>query len=269
MGLMNVGRGEGSQIIQLFGRGVRLKGYGRSLKRSARAPLPEGVTRPAHISLLETLGIFGIRANYMAQFRDFLKDEGMPVNEDLLEFTLPVINGLGTQPLRTIRLKKAINGVSTEFGDAFRKLGPIPTINEPPEYLQKNQVVLNWYPKIGALRSRGLQGGDATIKLNETHLTTKHVAFLNSDRLYFELERFKAERGWYNLNLVRGRIVPLLVDQRWYRLQIPAEEMAFDSFKKVSQWEEIALALLKKYTERYYTFRKRATGKCPTSNTSH
>ena len=26
MGLMNVGKGEGAQIIQLFGRGVRLKG---------------------------------------------------------------------------------------------------------------------------------------------------------------------------------------------------------------------------------------------------
>ena len=31
----------------------------------------------------------------------------------------------------------------------------------------------------------------------------RHVAFLDLDRLYFELERFKAERGWYNLNLTR------------------------------------------------------------------
>ena len=33
--------------------------------------------------------------------------------------------------------------------------------------------------------------------------------------------------------------------------------MTFDSFEKVRLWEEIALSLLKKYTERYYTFRKR------------
>ena len=33
MGLMNVGRTEGSEIIQLFGRGVRLKGYDYCLKR--------------------------------------------------------------------------------------------------------------------------------------------------------------------------------------------------------------------------------------------
>lgn len=40
MGLMNVGKGEGAQIIQLFGRGVRLRGYELSLKRSGRTQLP-------------------------------------------------------------------------------------------------------------------------------------------------------------------------------------------------------------------------------------
>ena len=83
------------------------------------------------------------------------------------------------------------------------------------------------------------------------------MAFLDLDRLYFELERFKAERGWYNLNLTRQGIEALLADQSWYRLQIPEEELTADSFEKVRLWEEIALALLKKYTERYYTFRKR------------
>ena len=33
--------------------------------------------------------------------------------------------------------------------------------------------------------------------------------------------------------------------------------MIGDTYEKVQMWEEIALALLKKYTERYYTFRKR------------
>jgi hypothetical protein len=257
MGLMNVGKGEGAQIIQLFGRGVRLKGHGMSLKRSGKAQLPDGMERPRLIGALETLGIFGIHADYMAQFREFLKEEGMPDNDDRLELLMPVIKGLGTQKLRMIRLKKMINGVSTEFGDAFRKLGPVPTVASPPEYLQKNQLVLNWYPKIEAMKSGGLIGGDGVATQNQTHLTAGHVAFLNLDRLYFELERFKAERGWYNLNLTRGGIGDLLADQSWYRLLIPAEELAFDKFDKVAVWAEIALALLKKYTERYYTYRKR------------
>ena len=263
MGLMNVGKGEGAQIIQLFGRGVRLKGYDLSLKRSGKTKLPEGVERAKHIGVLETLGIFGIHADYMAQFRDFLEEEGLPA-DDRIEFLLPVIKNLGTQKLKTIRLKKTINGVSTEFGDAFRKLAPIPTVAPPNPasdpstvYLQDNRVVLNWYPKIQAMKSGGLVGGDADAAPNETHLTPRHVAFLDLDRLYFELERFKAERGWYNLNLTRQGVEALLGDQSWYRLQIPAEELAGDSYEKVRLWEEIAVALLKKYTERYYTFRKR------------
>ena len=264
MGLMNVGKGEGAQIIQLFGRGVRLKGYDLSLKRSGKTQLPEGVERPKHIGVLETLGIFGIHADYMAQFRDFLEEEGLPTNDDRTVFLLPVINNLGTQKLRMVRLKKTINGVNTEFGDAFRKLAPVPTLAKPDpsrdpstEYLQKNQVVLNWYPKIEALKSGGLVGGDTAATPNQAHLGAGHVAFLDVDRIAFELEQFKAERGWYNLNLTREAIEALLSDQSWYRLLIPADELAVDAFEKVRLWEEIAISLLKKYTERYYTFRKR------------
>ena len=264
MGLMNVGQTEGSQIIQLFGRGVRLKGFGSSLKRSGKTQMPDDMTRPKHIGVLETLSIFGIRADYMAQFRDFLEEEGLPTNDDRMEFLLPIIKNLGTQKLKTIRLKNTINGVSTEFGDAFRRLGPIPTLAKPDPakdeataYLQKNQVVLNWYPKIQAMKSRGVTGGDIEAAPNQAHLTARHIAFLDMDRLYFELERFKAERGWYNLNLTPDGLARLLADQSWYQLLIPAEEVACDSFEKIRLWEDISLSLLKKYTERYYTFRKR------------
>ena len=264
MGLMNVGKGEGAQIIQLFGRGVRLKGYELSLKRSGKTDLPEGMESPKHIGVLETLGIFGIHADYMAQFRDFLEEEGLPTNDDRIEFLLPVIKNLGKQKLKTIRLKKMINGVSTELGDAFRKLARVPTVGPPnpaseprTEYLQRNQVLLNWYPKIQAMRSSDLASGDAHGSRNETHLTPFHVAFLDLDRICFDLERFKAERGWYNLNITRQGVEALLADQSWYRVQIPEEELVGDSYEKVRLWEEIAVALLKKYTERYYTFRKR------------
>ena len=88
-------------------------------------------------------------------------------------------------------------------------------------------------------------------------LSARHVAFLDLDALFFELHRFKAERGWHNLNLSHGAIAQLLHDQSWYRLLIPEEELAFDSFERIRLWHEIATALLKKYCERYYTFRKK------------
>ena len=77
MGLMNVGRAEGSEIIQLFGRGVRLKGRGMSLKRSTRLEGPH----PKNVSLLETLNIFAVRADYMKKFRKSLENEGLEVRD--------------------------------------------------------------------------------------------------------------------------------------------------------------------------------------------
>ena len=85
MGLLNVGKGEGSEIIQLFGRGVRLRGKGMSLKRSSAV---EGA-HPRNIELLETLGVFAVRADYMKKFREYLEREGVPT-EDPVEFEVEV-----------------------------------------------------------------------------------------------------------------------------------------------------------------------------------
>jgi hypothetical protein len=68
LGLMNVGRSPGAEIIQLFGRGVRLKGRAWSLKREAAPP-------PA-VALLQTLCVFGVRADYMQQYLEALWQEG-------------------------------------------------------------------------------------------------------------------------------------------------------------------------------------------------
>ncbi len=41
-------------------------------------------------------------------------------------------------------------------------------------YLEKNQVVHNWHPKIQAMKSGGLVGGDADAAPNHTHLGARH-----------------------------------------------------------------------------------------------
>ena len=90
MGLLNIGRKEGSEIIQLFGRGVRLRGKDFTLKRSSAL---DGA-HPEHVPLLETLNIFAVRANYMSQFREYLEKEGVETRGDV-ELPLPIRAGLG------------------------------------------------------------------------------------------------------------------------------------------------------------------------------
>ena len=134
---------------------------------------------------------------------------------------------------------------------------PIRARGSNPRICKPIQVVLNWYPKIQALRSSGVGAVEEDRQPDQGVLTQQHIAFLDLDALYFELQRFKAERAWHNLNLPRNVLRDLLADQSWYRLMIPESELAFDSFEKVHLWQELAEALLKKYCERYYSFRKK------------
>lgn len=240
MGLMNVGRNEGPQIIQLFGRGVRLKGLDFCLKRSRKIT---GVRAPADLELLETLNIFGIRADYMRQFKEYLEDEGLPANEDRIEFVLPVIKSLGEKGLKTIQLKDGVD---------YKRQGPRPTL----EYLEGLKIVLDWYPKIQALASAKGQDCLEAAEKEEGSFTAKHLAFMNLDEIYFVMQGFKNERAWHNLNLSRSGIEDLLSRPEWYRLYIPKEELEFRNFAQVRRWQEIALTLLKKCCDRYYKFQK-------------
>jgi hypothetical protein len=250
MGLMNVGRSEGSEIIQLFGRGVRLKGYGMSLKRSSAM---DGIAKPPYITLLETLNIFGIRADYMRQFKEYLEEEGLPSNEDRIEFCLPVVKNLDGKKLSTIRLKEGVD---------FKRQGPKPRLEHAEgsdpvaDYFRKHPVTLNWYPKIQAQQSRGLARTSDIAQLDQCNFEEKHLAFMDIDAIYWELQRFKNERAWYNLNLPKESILALLGSPHWYRLFIPRQEMEFTRFDRVRRWEEIAVTLLKKYCDRYYKYRK-------------
>jgi len=244
MGLMNIGRNEGPQIIQLFGRGVRLKGKDFSLKRSRRL---EGVPAPRNIETLETLNIFGIRADYMRQFKEYLEDEGLPANEDRIEFVLPVIKNLGSKKLKMVRLREGVD---------FKKDGPKPALDEPPKYLRRHPVVVDWYPKLQAMASGAGRTNGQAAERDRCYFKESHLAFLDLDAIYFELQQFKNERAWHNLNLSRSNLATLLGRNDWYELLIPKEEMDFRSFQQVLRWQEIAAALLKKYLDRYYRFRK-------------
>lgn len=244
MGLMNVGKSEGSEIIQLFGRGVRLKGHGMCLKRSSQIDVSP---KPKDIGLLETLNIFGVRAHYMQQFKDYLAEEGLPSNEERIEFILPVIKNLDGKKLSSIRLKE---------GADFKRQGPKPVLAEPPKRLLDHPVAVNWYPKLQSQQSKGVARTDDVAVLDVCSFGEKQLAFMDNDAVWFELQRFKNERAWFNLNLPREAIPALLRNPEWYRLYIPKIEMEFTRFDRVRRWEEIAVALLKKYIDRYYKFRK-------------
>ena len=248
MGLMHVGRSEGTQIIQLFGRGVRLKGYGWSLKRSAHTPTP---VRPVFIEELETLNVFGIEADFMEKFREFLREEGLPGNKrrHIEYIDLNVTYDFGKK-LKIIRPKrKALDGKEYDF----KKDAPVPEVGDVPEYLTRNTVVADWYPRIQTMQSRTTS---VATQKDRVVLREEHLAFLDYDGLYFELEQFKRERSWYNLNISRDRIRQLLGTATWYTLYLPEARLNPVNYDGVLLLQQVASELLKRYCEHFYNYRK-------------
>jgi len=249
LGLMHVGKSEGAQIIQLFGRGVRLKGYNWSLKRSGHSHAP---SIPPHIEELETLNVFGVEADFMEKFRQLLADEGLPGNEHRRVFTIPlnVTYDFGKK-LQIIRPKrKADDGKEYDF----KKDAPVPTVGQPTKYLKQNPIVSDWYPRIQSIRSKK---DTETGTKERVVLRKEHISLLNLDALYFELEQFKRERSWYNLNIDKAGIKNLLSDNTWYALYLPKARLELTGFEDILLLQQVASELLKRYCDHYYNYCKR------------
>jgi hypothetical protein len=240
MGLMNIGRGEGPQIIQLFGRGVRLLGKGRSLKRSQAL---EG-HHPDDLPLLEALNIFGVRASYMAQFREYLAEEGIDTEE------------------------WEVVTIETGPGAEFKGQGLLvirPEINIPFEEavsltLQLDEAckpTIDLTPRAEELVSEGLV--HEMPRSYETHDTQAFppgaLPFFDWERLYHDIWRFAAGRGYRNLALDQ-QVLRRVLEEENYQLLCPQEMVMPALFADVERLERIALMILRKYVERYYT-RKR------------
>ncbi len=234
MGLLNIGRSEGPQIIQLFGRGVRLLGKDRSLKRSSYLPKPH----PGHIERLETLNIFGVRADYMSQFREYLEKEGVP-SGGYEEVRLPIIinEPFLKQGLIVPRLKPGADFVSNV-------VLTLPPNEQPPP-------LIDLRPQVTAVSSTGDSAGGSAAAQQERPIPRNVLALLDWDRLYLDVLDFKATRGWHNLHIPRETLEAVLAKKQ-YTLLASESDVQPARYSDLSRVQVAALAVLEKYVETYY-----------------
>lgn len=94
IGLINLGSSKGNKIIQIFGRGVRLRGLNSDGKRrqivhaDSYDALAQDDTAQNRLRRLETLNIFSLKASYLETFLEALEEE-LPRYE--VERRVPVI----------------------------------------------------------------------------------------------------------------------------------------------------------------------------------
>jgi hypothetical protein len=240
MGLMNIGKGEGAQIIQLFGRGVRLWGKNRSLKRS-KASEPNGAPSPPYIGLLETLNVFGIRANYMAQFREYLKQEGVTEFEEV-RIPVRVQEEFLKHNLQVLRLRN---------DEAFEEREGVAL------GLDKDiQVTLDLWPKLEMAKSGDIEEAVKTSGKNKAETLKGLIPLLNWERIYFDLLQFRRMKGLHNLSFTEKTLREIL-EQGNYTVLCSDDQLALHRFVDLRRAEDVALGLLKKYITAFYDRRRK------------
>lgn len=239
MGLLNIGRSEGSQIIQLFGRGVRLRGRDMSLKRSSAL----NGSHPDHIRLLETLNIFAVRANYMVQFRDYLEREGVST-ESLIDLPLFI------RPNRKF-LDKGLVIPRVEDGQDFN-MGP-KVLLEPDGH---TKVPVNASARVQTMGSGADDEGEAGSG-GKTTIPSESLDLVNWAEIYRALLEHKERKGMDNLLIDFSALRRVMEsDPPSYTLIAEESVVKPENLIAVERLQETVLSILRKYAEAIYRRRR-------------
>ena len=238
MGLLNIGRQEGSQIIQLFGRGVRLRGKDMSLKRSAAL---DG-EHPPNLPLLETLNIFAVRANFMAQFRDYLMREGIEL-DDPIQLEIPIVSNENFLA-RRLYVPTALPYNENAKGQC------VPLVVNINAYITHATQTVEI---IGSSSQEGIRGSRSTAAL-ERKIKKESLDLLDWEKIHLELLEYKQEKQFHNL-IFDTQILQTIMEpeQELYGLTVIAEsEVNPTSLEELTRLEELVIMLLRKYISKFY-----------------
>ncbi|MFN3384953.1 MAG: restriction endonuclease subunit R, partial [Archaeoglobaceae archaeon] len=163
---------------QLFGRGVRLKGKGMSLKRS-------GENLP--VQLLETLNVYGIRADYLNKFLEAIRREEV-------EF-------------ETIEIP-----VKPQHEDKWKTLY---TLSKPEKRFEEEEILrleiddriyytVDLLPKVSIYSAKerkeeGIKEEKIKPEVEKMPFPKDTVDLLDWQRIWHEILEFKVQRGYWNL----------------------------------------------------------------------
>ncbi len=242
MGLINMGKSEGPQIIQLFGRGVRLKGQNFSLKREENPDYK--------IRALQTLFIFGLNADYINAFLGAIEKEEVSYEEIsiFINFNNPK---KWENKLYTIKTKKGF-----DFLNYPTKL----SYNE--DVLKKIKIDLR--PRMSFAHGLNISmietTTDTSVKIPQDYLN-----LMDWDKIYSEILNYKIVNQWFNLEISRETLKQIALSDK-FKIYIAEDEffamgknntLRIKGFAGLEKFQDLILLVLKDYVKRFYKLKER------------
>jgi hypothetical protein len=238
--LINFGRGEGTQIIQLFGRGVRLRGRDESLKRSKPG---EGIDNSQ--KLLETLNVFGLDARYIKRFRDELAKAGVgtqhrTVPVPIVPYTTPTGEALDTLGLLTLQRNTT--------APPFATTAPIRLVpNTQPGMFIRLDLATRHYHAANDQEQQQLLGEVADL--------SNYHPLLDYDLLYRRWNQYRQRKGYRNLVLALDEL-PALLAGIGYEVTLDTAYQPRTA-TDLTRLQQLVEMVLHRYTDRYYARQQR------------
>ena len=228
MGLINMGKGEGPQIIQLFGRGVRLKGRKLSLKRSDE--------NKYQIKSLETLNIFGLNADYINSFLETIRKEEVEYEE--LGLPMKRLDETKWKKLYTLKTDKDF-----DFTNHFIEF-------EIDENLLRT-IKIDIRPRVKL--AHGLESAQGETEAERVYLG-EYIDLLNWDKIYHKMLNYKINKGFSNLRLCKDGL-PEIIRNHNYKVYAFPEQVCPQRYLDLNNLEEIILVMLRSYIDKFYTYK--------------
>jgi len=231
MGLLNMGRGEGPQIIQLFGRGVRLKGKEMSLKRSGDN---------SSVKILETLNIYSIKADYLSKFLEAIRKE--EVEFETIEI-----------PIKKQHQDKW-DSLYIPFPDESKHFEEDRVLKLEIDETILFRLNMDLRPKVSIYETERREEGVIVKELNATFEERglqEFVDLFDWERIFQEVYEFKKLRGYWNLILDTEMLRNLILLER-YKIYASREVFEIKSEEDIKRLEDITILLLKKYLDLFY-----------------
>ncbi|MEM4068008.1 MAG: hypothetical protein QXV17_14240, partial [Candidatus Micrarchaeaceae archaeon] len=220
--------GQGPQIIQLFGRGIRLKGKEMSLKRSGEN---------SYIKVLETLNVYGIKADYLNKFLDAIRLE--EVEFETIE--IPIAH----------QHKDKWNNLYT-LSKSEKKFEEEKTLRlEIDEHIN----IVNLLPKVSIYQAEEkrdeIRGEQIRPEAKKNKFPENIVDLLDWQRIWIEIIEFKAQRKYWNLVFDIETLKNIILSER-YTLHSFPEIFDIKYEEDIKRIEDIALLVIKKYFDSFY-----------------
>ena len=156
----------------------------------------------------------------MKEFEEFLEEEGIGEDERRELILLPTIKLPAFErqeiQLNIIRPRAEM----PDFKESVRlRLASL-------EGRLNNIVVADWYPRLQKQSSVERSAGATEIP-NRESLRNEHLAFLSWEQIWFEIERHKRDKAYYNIVFGPEEVHQLFKGSWWYHLYIPPGYLDF------------------------------------------